>query len=116
MPLLFSYGTLQCDDVQVSTFGRTLVGNKDELLGFERSVVRIQDTEFVRLSGTAHHAVARPTGNPEERIVGTVFELTDVELANADKYEPAGYKRVYAGLASGRQVWVYIDATFAGES
>ena len=116
MPLLFSYGTLQREDVQVSTFGRTLVGSKDELLGFQRSLVRIQDPEFVRASDTAHHAVARPTRNPGDGIIGMVFELTDLELASADKYEPAGYKRVYAGLASGRRAWVYIDAKFAGES
>ena len=116
MPLLFSYGTLQREDVQVSTFGRTLVGSKDELLGFQRSLARIQDPEFVRASGKADHAVARPTGNPGDRIVGMVFELTDLELASADKYEPVGSKRVYAGLASGRRAWVYIDAKFAGES
>ncbi len=35
MPLLFSYGTLQQEDVQLSTFGRLLQGQRDELLGFE---------------------------------------------------------------------------------
>jgi hypothetical protein len=37
MPLLFSYGTLQQEDVQWSTFGRLLEGQRDELPGFERS-------------------------------------------------------------------------------
>ena len=40
MPLLFSYGTLQQEDVQLATFGRLLQGQKDELLGFEQSLVR----------------------------------------------------------------------------
>jgi hypothetical protein len=41
MPLLFSYGTLQQEDVQLSTFGRLLHGQRDELPGFEQSFVRI---------------------------------------------------------------------------
>jgi hypothetical protein len=36
--------------------------------------------------------------------------LTAVELAMADQYEPAGYKRISARLASGKQAWVYTDA------
>jgi hypothetical protein len=37
MPLLFSYGTLQQEDVQWSTFGRLLEGEPDELPGFALS-------------------------------------------------------------------------------
>ena len=43
MPLLFSYGTLQHEDVQLSTFGRKLDGEKDLLLGYEPSLVKISD-------------------------------------------------------------------------
>ena len=43
MPQLFSYGTLQQEDVQLSTFGRLLQGRRDELPGFEPSLVRIED-------------------------------------------------------------------------
>jgi len=34
MELLFSYGTLQLEAVQMSTFGRRLVGTPDALAGF----------------------------------------------------------------------------------
>jgi hypothetical protein len=44
MPLLFSYGTLQQEDLQLATFGRLLQGQSDELVGFEQSRVRIADT------------------------------------------------------------------------
>ena len=45
---------------------------------------------------------------------GTVFEITDAELAAADRYEQlAAYKRVAAMLASGKQAWVYVDARSA---
>ena len=110
MPLLFSYGTLQREDVQLSTFGRRLDGAPDELVGFEQSLFEITDPEFVATSGKAHHAIVRFNGRDDSRVRGTVFELSDAELASADTYEPAGYTRVAATLASGKQAWVYADA------
>lgn len=111
MPFLFSYGTLRSKEVQLSLFGRELKGHPDQLIGFNRSLVRIQDPEFARTSGSAHHAILRPTGNRENRVDGTVFEVSDEELSHADLYEPAEYKRVVAELASGGVAWVYVDAT-----
>lgn len=107
MPLLFSYGTLQQDAVQLSTFGRRLHGEPDELVGFEQAVLRVEDPEFVAASGKADHAILRFTGHRESRVKGTVFEVSARELVQADAYEPAGYTRVPATLASGRQAWVY---------
>jgi gamma-glutamylcyclotransferase (GGCT)/AIG2-like uncharacterized protein YtfP len=40
----------------------------------------------------------------------TVFEITAEELAAADRYEVADYKRVAAPLASGVTAWVYVKA------
>src|SRR5450432_1245165 len=114
MPLLFSYGTLQLEDVRLSTFGRLLQGQKDALPGFEPSLVRIEDPRLVAASGKAHHANVTFTGRNDSRVSGTVFEITDVELATADEYERvAGYKRISAMLASGKQAWVYVDARSA---
>jgi hypothetical protein len=108
--LLFSYGTLQLRDVQLATFGRELHGSADQLVGFGQSMVKIEDPEVVKTSGKTHHPIVRPTGHAEDRIAGTAFEVTDDELANADKYEVSDYKRVAAPLASGRTAWVYVDA------
>ena len=108
--LLFSYGTLQQLDVQLSTFGRELRGTADELVGFAQSMVRIEDAEVVKTSGKTHHPIVRHTGATTDRVTGTVFEITDEELENADKYEVSDYKRVAAPLASGRTAWVYVDA------
>ena len=108
--LLFSYGTLQQRDVQLATFGRELHGTTDALLGFAQSMVRIEDAEVVKTSGKTHHPIVRHTGVADDRVAGTVFEITDEELANADKYEVSDYKRVAAPLASGRTAWVYVDA------
>ena len=110
MPLLFSYGTLQQADVQLSTFGRLPEGQPDELIGFEQSLFEIEDPEFVATSGRSRHAIVRYTGRAGSRVRGTVFEVTESELASADRYEPAGYERVSATLASGRRAWVYAAA------
>jgi hypothetical protein len=110
MPLLFSYGTLQEEAVQLSTFGRRLQGHPDELVGFERSLRRIEDPGFVAASGKSHHAIVRFTGRSESRVSGTAFEVSYEELAKADRYEPAGYERIPTTLASGKQAWVYAAA------
>jgi gamma-glutamylcyclotransferase (GGCT)/AIG2-like uncharacterized protein YtfP len=114
MPLLFSYGTLQQENVQLSTFGRLLQGQRDELLGFEQSLVRIEDPQVVAASGKTHYANVAFSGRNDTRVSGTVFDITDAELAAADQYERiAAYKRVAAMLASGKQAWVYVDARSA---
>lgn len=109
MPLLFSYGTLQQESVQVATFGRLLQGRHDELVGFEQSLLKIEDPAFVAASGKAHHAIVKFNGKADSRVAGTVFEVSDEELARADAYEPAGYVRVLAKLASGQEAWVYAE-------
>lgn len=107
MPILFSYGTLRQEGVQLSTFGRLLEGRTDELVGFE-----LEEPD----GGKRQHANVRFTGRDDSRVSGTVFEITDAELAAADRYERLGaYERVTGTLASGRQAWVYLDAGSARE-
>jgi gamma-glutamylcyclotransferase (GGCT)/AIG2-like uncharacterized protein YtfP len=76
----------------------------------EQSLLRLDDLAFVAASGKADHAIVRFTGRDDSRVTGTVLEVTEQELARADAYEPAGYERVSATLASGRQAWVYVAA------
>ena len=109
MPLLFSYGTLQQADVQLSTLGRRLAGQRDELLSFELSTVTIDDPQVAAAIGKTHHANVTFTGDRASRVSGTAFEVSDPELARIDGYELAfSYRRVVATLASGRQAWVYV--------
>jgi gamma-glutamylcyclotransferase (GGCT)/AIG2-like uncharacterized protein YtfP len=115
MELLFSYGTLQQKDVQLSLFGRSLTGARDDLIQYQQSLIPIGDQEFVATSGEEHHAIARFTAKPSDRIPGIVFEVTSAELARADEYEPEPYKRVKANLASGKTAWVYVDARYAAD-
>ena len=113
MPLLFSYGTLQKPDVQLSTFGRLLEGHDDELVGFEQSLFEIKDPAFVAKSGKAFHNIVRQNGNPHSRVRGMALEVTDEELARSDAYEPEGYTRIATILASGKPAWVYAGASGA---
>ena len=111
MPLLFSYGTLQQEDVQRSTFGRTLEGEKDLLMGYEPSLVRIPDPAVAERLKKTHHDNVQATGDDWSSVQGTVFEVTDDELAKADRFEAAfNYKRVNVTLASGNDAWVYVHA------
>ena len=115
MPLLFSYGTLREEAVQMTTFGRRLQGQPDMLVGFEQSVLEIEDPRFVETSGKTHHAIVQFNGRDDSRVSGMVFEVSDAELASADAYEPAGYKRILTRLASGKHAWVYADARHRSE-
>lgn len=73
MPYLFSYGTLQQEEVQLSTFGRRLVGAPDSLIGYVVAKVRIEDSEVVATSGKEFHPIARKTGAFNHRVPGTVL-------------------------------------------
>jgi len=111
MPILFSYGTLQDEKVQLSTFGRPLNGQRDELPAYERSLVKIKDPQLSAAIGMTHHANVTFNGRNDSRVGGTVFVVTDAELAAADQYElPASYERIAVVLASGKQAWVYVSA------
>jgi hypothetical protein len=110
MTLLFSYGTLRDEAVQLALFGRTLVGRKDQLVGFEQAWIRVQDPRFASTSGKSDHAIVRVSRNAQARVEGTALEVTEAELLCADDYEPVEYRRVVATLASGRRAWVYASA------
>jgi gamma-glutamylcyclotransferase (GGCT)/AIG2-like uncharacterized protein YtfP len=115
MPLLFSYGTLQQEEVQLAIFDRKLRGDLDELVGYEQALLLIEDPDVIATSGKTHHSIVRPSRDPSSRIKGTVYELSQAELQHADHYEVAAYKRVAANLASGRAAWVYVDGRLNAE-
>jgi gamma-glutamylcyclotransferase (GGCT)/AIG2-like uncharacterized protein YtfP len=109
MELLFSYGTLQQEGVQMAQFGRRLEGCADALPGWRTAMVEITDAQVLAKSGKTHHPIVMP-GRKDDSVPGMVFEITAEELAAADAYEVADYKRVSALLASGVTAWVYVKA------
>lgn len=106
---LFSYGTLQYEAVQLSTFGRKLIGSEDNLSGFKKTSIQIKDSAVISKSGTANHPILVYTGNPIDKIQGVVFDISENELKQADEYEVSDYKRVNVTLDSGIVAWVYIN-------
>lgn len=94
---LFSYGTLQDQEVQLSTFGRTLFGERDALLEYCQTTVGL-------------HLNVKFTGRLADSVEGMRFEVTKTELEEADVYEAtADYKRIEVELKSGRRAWVYLN-------
>lgn len=113
MHLLFSYGTLQQKEVQIANFGRELVGTKDILQGYVVGEIEITDERVLRESGKAIHPILRFTGDLADEVSGTLFEITEEELARADDYEVDDYVRTLATLKSGNKSWIYAAATDA---
>ena len=108
--LLFSYGTLRQREVQLTTFGRELNGHADAIVGYELGWVTIADPHVIATSGSDRHPILKPSDRPGAAVEGTVFTITEVELAAADEYEVDDYQRVLVPLRSGGQAWVYVFA------
>ena len=106
---LFSYGTLQKENVQMELFGRTLQGTKDAVTGYKISTIEIRDESVVSKSEQTLHLIA-VASTPDNKIDGMVLELTPQELETADAYETEDYKRVKVTLESGKQAWIYVAA------
>lgn len=99
MENLFTYGTLQDEQVQRYVFGRTLEGRPDALPNhkwFENAILE-------------KYALVRPTGNPDDFVNGIVYRLSIKDLLRADVYETSAYRRELFTLKSGIRAWVYVD-------
>ena len=108
--LLFSYGTLQDKAVQLANFGRELNGQADRMPGYRLDWVEITDPGVLATSGKSHPPIVSPSGQANDSVAGMVFQISEDELAAADRYEVADYKRVAVTLASGLTAWVYVRA------
>jgi hypothetical protein len=106
--LLFSYGTLQKEKVQLELFGRGLQGSADILRGYRTAQIEIKDQAVLAKSEQKYHLIAVPSKDKNDFIKGIVLELTEEELRIADEYETEDYKRISAVLESGKESWVYI--------
>lgn len=107
---LFSYGTLQQENVQMATFGRRLAGKADAMPGYRTDFLEITNPEVIRHSGKRFHPIVRRTGASSDVVEGTVFFVTADELAAADHYEVSDYQRIEVTLRSGLNAWVYVSS------
>jgi len=108
MENLFSYGTLQLEQVQLELFGRTLKMEPDALIGFKKEKIIIKSESVVSLSGEEEHVIIRYTGNDSDVIEGAVLSITLDELNRADAFETDDYKRINVTLRSGKVAWAYV--------
>ena len=108
MENLFSYGTLQQENVQLKNFGHTLEGSKDTLQKYCLEDIEITDELVLITSEKKFHPILFLTGNEEDEVLGTVFKITSSELLKADSYEVDDYHRVQVILKSGTKSWVYV--------
>jgi gamma-glutamylcyclotransferase (GGCT)/AIG2-like uncharacterized protein YtfP len=102
---LFSYGTLQHEDVQENLFGRVLQGTPEKLSGYVLKRIQIEE-EF----GIVHYPVIVETENEGDFINGIVYEVSEIDLHQADLYEGMHYKRVEVHLHSNQKAWAYSAA------
>lgn len=108
--LLFSYGTLRQPEVQRATFGRELDGRPDAIVGYDLEYVTISDPHVIKTSGSDRHPILKPTDRADAAVAGTVFAISEADLAAADEYEVDDYRRITVPLRSGDQAWVYVFA------
>lgn len=111
---LFSYGTLQQHDVQLTNFGRVLDGQPDSLPGHRLTTVKITDAQVIALSGSDEHPMLVPSADPQDIVSGSALALTPSELLAADAYEVDDCARARVTLTSGRSAWVYLDSRHVG--
>ena len=105
---LFSYGTLQKENVQRDLFGRTLPGTADVLRGYRIATVEITDEAFLSTGEEKFQKTLVCSHDKNDMVAGTLLEMTNAELLITDKYEPANYKRTTVGLESGKTAWIYV--------
>lgn len=106
--LLFSYGTLQLEKVQLENYGRILYGERDQLPGYRLELLKITSKEVLLKSGKEIHPIAVRSKNDLDLVEGVLFEITEEELIQTDKYEVSQYQRILTTFKSGKKAWVYV--------
>ena len=91
---LFSYGTLQKDNVQPELFGWLLNGTKDTLKGCKFSSIEIKGESFLSKGEQKDQLTVIPSNDNNDSIEGTVFGVSEEELLLADNYEPDNIKEL----------------------
>jgi len=108
---LFSYGTLQKERIQLTLFGRILVGSGAVLRGYKVATIEITDEAFLAM-GEGKYQKTLVASSDNDIVSGTALEITAEELLIADGYEPAIYKRIIVMLESGKKAWLYVTRRY----
>ena len=111
--LLFSYGTLQLEKVQLENYGRIFIGVPDMLTGYKIEKLQITDSTVLAKSQLEYHPIAVKSEDERDFIEGMLFEITDTELIETDKYEVSQYHRILETFESGKRAWIYVAKIIA---
>ena len=111
--LLFSYGTLQLEKVQLENYGRLFIGEPDRLTGYKIEKLQITDSIVLAKSQLEYHPIAVKSEDERDFIEGMLFEITDAELRETDKYEVSQYHRILETFESGKRAWIYVAKNIA---
>lgn len=95
---LFTYGSLQDEQIQIALFKRKLKGRSDTLSGYE----------FAKEKLAGLYPVIFKSPSTITGLSGMVYELTKTDLEKADEYEGEDYQRIEVVLNSGTKAWVYV--------
>lgn len=96
---LFSYGTLQNEDVQRTVLGRALKGKNGILLGYRISEKKVH----------GKYPLIEPSAIKTDRVKGKLFRVSNFELHELDQYETYAYMRIEVELKSGTKAWAYVE-------
>ena len=100
---LFSYGTLQNEEIQVLLFGRILNGYPACIDGYSLSQIELVENEKKHL-----YPILSKSKNIKDKVCGKVFLVSKKELTKADEYETEAYARIKIKLTTElNPVWVY---------
>jgi gamma-glutamylcyclotransferase (GGCT)/AIG2-like uncharacterized protein YtfP len=94
---IFTYGTLMDASVRTRVLGKEITGKNDSLSNF-----RLKKHSVLY----SYPVVEKNEGN---NVKGMVFEVTDDDLINLDRYESDYYRREIVTLDSGVKSMVYIE-------
>ena len=97
MESVFSYGTLQDQQVQQEVLGRLVEGAPDSLAEYATELIEIEGKQFLCSIPSA-----------DKNLSGKCLEVSKAELQKIDAYEGKDYVRVKKILQSGTSAWVYV--------
>ncbi len=97
MQKLFAYGTLNEAGLQKEVFGRVIKGAPD--------LLETHSTVPLEIEGVTYLGLVPKEGSS---VAGYVIELSDDDIAAADRHETEAYRRVTVRLASGADAWTYM--------
>ncbi|MBD3629817.1 MAG: gamma-glutamylcyclotransferase [Cyclobacterium sp.] len=107
--LLFSYGTLGSEKVQLENYGRIVKGKRDTLAGYRLDKIQITESSVLAKSQLEYQPIAIKSENKTDFIEGLLFEITESELVITDHYEVSQYHRIRETVGSGKKAWIYVE-------